>query len=246
MRRRRSGRHRPPRTRRRQRSGEGAFGLAREDFLRNLESPSKVEVALTRRLRRGEPIPGFGHAMYPDGHSRASLILEMVRSLDADKKRVPTVDEVIRTQARRGLPPPNAGFPIPALAYVCDMVPGAGEVIFTMSSAIGWIAHVTGRSSAWTCARVRMAPAGRRDAQRFKPGGPDDLQHHGWTRVSATKARLSLPPTTTKPAPASSLSSFVSDRLAARMARKPWPSTSNEMSHQSVKTSTALSTRSCS
>jgi citrate synthase len=100
-----------------------------------------VEVALTKRLRRGEPIPGFGHAMYPKGDSRASLILELVRALSGDKQRLATVDEVIRTQARRGLPPPNDGFAIAALSYVCDMIPGASEVIFTMSRAAGWIAH---------------------------------------------------------------------------------------------------------
>jgi citrate synthase len=120
---------------------KGATDLAIEDFLRNVESPSTVAVALTKRLRQGEPIPGFGHVMYPDGDSRASQILEHVRACARAPERLATVEEVIRTQSRRGLPPPNAGFAIAALTYVADMIHGAGEAIFVTSRSVGWIAH---------------------------------------------------------------------------------------------------------
>jgi citrate synthase len=120
---------------------KGAAGLAIEDFLRNLGSPSTVEVALAKRLRQGEPVPGFGHVMYPDGDSRASQILELLKGFTGDPRRTATVEEVIRTQLRRGLPPPNDGFAIAALTYVADMIPGAGEAIFVISRAAGWIAH---------------------------------------------------------------------------------------------------------
>lgn len=120
---------------------KGATNLAIEEFLRNIESRSTVGVALTKRLRRGEPIPGFGHVMYPDGDTRASQILEHVRSCAHIPERRATVEEVIRMQSRRGLPPPNAGFAIAALTYVSDMIHGAGEIIFVTSRSVGWIAH---------------------------------------------------------------------------------------------------------
>jgi citrate synthase len=120
---------------------KGATDLAIEEFLRNIESRSTVAVALTKRLRRGEPIPGFGHVMYPDGDTRASQILEHVRACANAPDRLATVEEVIRMQLRRGLPPPNAGFAIAALTYVSDMIPGAGETIFVLSRSVGWIAH---------------------------------------------------------------------------------------------------------
>jgi citrate synthase len=120
---------------------KGAAGLAIEAFLRAVESPDHVEAALTGRLRQGEPIPGFGHAMYPDGDPRASAILDALRASGADPQRLQTVDEVVARQLQRGLPPPNAGFAIAALSYVTDMIPGAGEVIFVIARAVGWIAH---------------------------------------------------------------------------------------------------------
>lgn len=120
---------------------KGAASLAIESFLRNLESPDRVESALMMRLRQGEPIPGFGHSVYPAGDPRADYILNRLRETAPSSQRLETVEELLKTQRRRGIPPPNAGFGIAAMTYVLDMVPGAGEAIFVMSRAAGWIAH---------------------------------------------------------------------------------------------------------
>lgn len=120
---------------------KGAAGLAIETFLRDVATRSNVEGALARRLRQGEPVPGFGHVMYPDGDPRAAEVLDRLREADVDPERLATVEEVIDRQMRRGLPPPNAGFSLSALSYVTDMLPGAGEVIFVISRTAGWIAH---------------------------------------------------------------------------------------------------------
>ncbi|GAA0988419.1 citrate synthase [Acrocarpospora macrocephala] len=120
---------------------KGAASLAIETLLHNLNSRDGVEAALTRRLRQGDPIPGFGHPVYPEGDTRASFILDELRKSHAGNERLATVEEVIQIQLRRGLPPPNAGFALAALTYVLGMVPGAGEAIFVLSRAAGWIAH---------------------------------------------------------------------------------------------------------
>ncbi len=120
---------------------KGAASLAIESFLHNIEDPESVEKALTMRLRQGEPIPGFGHSLYPNGDPRATYILDRLRTLAAGSKRLATVEELLRMQRERGLPQPNAGFAIAAFTYVTGMVPGAGEAIFVISRAAGWIAH---------------------------------------------------------------------------------------------------------
>jgi citrate synthase len=120
---------------------KGVASLAIEAFLHNLTSADAVEVALTRRLKQGEPVPGFGHPVYLDGDPRASQILELLREAAVDKQRLATVEEVIRMQLSRGLPQPNAGFALAAMTYVTGMVPGAGETIFVMSRTAGWMAH---------------------------------------------------------------------------------------------------------
>jgi citrate synthase len=120
---------------------KGAAGLAIESFLRDVATPANVEGALARRLRQGEPVPGFGHVMYPNGDPRAGELLARLREADVDQERLATVEEVIARQMRRGLPHPNAGFSLSALSYVSDMIPGAGEVIFVIARTAGWIAH---------------------------------------------------------------------------------------------------------
>ena len=120
---------------------KGVASLAIEAFLHNLTSADAVEVALTRRLKQGEPVPGFGHPAYTEGDERASQILELLRTAAVDRDRLATVEEVIRMQLNRGLPKPNAGFALAAMTYVTGMVPGAGETIFVMARTAGWIAH---------------------------------------------------------------------------------------------------------
>lgn len=127
---------------------KGAASLAIEAFLHNLESPKSVETALSMRLRQGEPIPGFGHSLYPAGDPRAVFILERLRAAAEGSTRLETAEELIRMQRKRGLPPPNAGFALAALTYVTGMVSGAGEAIFVISRAAGWIAHAIEEYSA--------------------------------------------------------------------------------------------------
>lgn len=120
---------------------KGAASLAIEAFLHNLSSADTVGLALTRRLKQGEPIPGFGHDLYASGDARAAHILASLRTAAADRDRLATVEEVIGTQLGRGVPPPNAGFALAAMTYVAGLIPGAGETIFVVSRSAGWIAH---------------------------------------------------------------------------------------------------------
>lgn len=120
---------------------KGAAALAIESFLRGLGSGESVEGALTQRVRRGEPIPGFGHAVYPDGDPRARVILDLLRSEPVDPERMATVARILEVQARKGLPGPNAGFALAALSYTTHMIPGAGEAIFVVARSVGLVAH---------------------------------------------------------------------------------------------------------
>jgi citrate synthase len=52
-----------------------------EAFLREAGAPGAIRALLTARLRRGEAIPGFGHALYPGGDPRATALLDLVQEL---------------------------------------------------------------------------------------------------------------------------------------------------------------------
>ena len=43
-----------------------------EALLREIGTPERIAQVTTERLRRGERIPGFGHALYPNGDPRAA------------------------------------------------------------------------------------------------------------------------------------------------------------------------------
>jgi citrate synthase len=133
---------------------KGVASLAIETFLRDLAHHENVEVALTRRLKQGEPVPGFGHPVHGDGDPRAAVVLDGLRSAQADAVRMATIEAVIRAQIKRGLPPPNTGYALAALTYVSGMVPGAGETIYVVSRAAGWVAHAIEAAAAGRPERV--------------------------------------------------------------------------------------------
>ncbi|WP_127500788.1 citrate synthase [Actinoplanes solisilvae] len=89
------------------------------------------------RLRSGEPVPGFGHRLYPDGDPRATALLDMLgdtRARDAAER----LSDVLR--ARSGVLP-NVDLALAALTLEHDMAPDAGETIFAIARTAGWLAH---------------------------------------------------------------------------------------------------------
>ena len=55
--------------------------------------------------------------------------------------RLAVARAVVAEARRRALPEPNVDFALAALASVAGLVPGAGEAIFAVARAAGWIAH---------------------------------------------------------------------------------------------------------
>ncbi|GAA0998053.1 citrate synthase [Acrocarpospora macrocephala] len=91
------------------------------------------------RPRTGEPVPGFGHASYPDGDPRARILLNLLTGVDPDA--LDPVNSALHRAPLSSLPPPNIGFVLTVLANVGQMVPGAAEAIFAIARSTGWIAH---------------------------------------------------------------------------------------------------------
>jgi citrate synthase len=130
-------------------TGLGAMGgavhagaaLGAELMLASAESPADVPRVVGDLLRRGERLPGFGHFVYKDGDPRANLLLEIVADYAAGSPRLAVAAAVIAEVRRRSLPEPNIEFALATLASVAGMVRGAGEAIFAVARAAGWLAH---------------------------------------------------------------------------------------------------------
>jgi citrate synthase len=119
--------------------GGASFGA--EVMLRSATQPSDAARVVGDLLRRGERIPGFGHFVYRGVDPRAAALMAMIRQAAPQSKQLAVADAVLAEARQRALPEPNIDFALAVLAAVAQMIPGAGEAIFAVSRAAGWVAH---------------------------------------------------------------------------------------------------------
>src|SRR5262245_17407811 len=117
-----------------------------EALLAEAERPERAARAVGERLRRGERIRGFGHFVYQTGDPRATYLLERLRDAAAGERpevarRLAVAEAVLEAARRRHLPAPNVDFALATLASVAGMIAGAGEAVFAIARAAGWLAH---------------------------------------------------------------------------------------------------------
>lgn len=119
----------------------GGISARVETMFDELRRARDVRKALGERLRRGEPVVGFGHPLYPAGDPRATVLMEMLT------KRFPKSADLAfaRTVARAGAEvtgeKPTIDFALVALARALKLAPGAPLALFALGRSIGWIGH---------------------------------------------------------------------------------------------------------
>jgi citrate synthase len=114
-------------------------------------SPSE---AVRDWLGRGEPLPAFGHPLYPEGDPRAIAIMRHVK-LSGMFLAVRKAAEDVTGE------PPNVDFALAALADAYALPRQAPFVIFALSRSVGWIAHALEQIAAGQLIRA-PAMSGRR------------------------------------------------------------------------------------
>jgi citrate synthase len=119
----------------------GGAALGAELMLSAATSPADAPRVVGDVLRRGERLPGFGHFVYKDGDPRANLLLELVAEFAPESPQLAVASAVTAEAHRRALPEPNVEFALAVLVGVAGMIRGAGEAIFAIGRAAGWIAH---------------------------------------------------------------------------------------------------------
>jgi citrate synthase len=119
----------------------GGASLAAETMLGLAAEPADAPRVVGDLLRRGQRIMGFGHFAYPAGDPRSVLLLQALEEYAPASPRLAVARAVMAEARRRALPEPNVDFTVAALTSVAGLVPGAGEAIFAVARAAGWIAH---------------------------------------------------------------------------------------------------------
>jgi len=119
----------------------GGASLGAEVMLASASDPADAARVVGDLLRRGERIPGFGHFVYETGDPRAVLLVKILRQYAPGSSQLAVADAVASEARKRALPEPNIDFALATLAGVAGMIPGAGEAVFAVARAAGWLAH---------------------------------------------------------------------------------------------------------
>ena len=100
-----------------------------------------VRDALAERLRRGEPIDGFGHPLYKQGDPRATMLFSLMRDHFGKSPELVFATEVSKAGTDLLGEWPTVDFGLVALARVLRLPPGAPLTLFAIGRTIGWIGH---------------------------------------------------------------------------------------------------------
>ena len=119
----------------------GGFTSRVETFLTDIAHRQDLEDAVLLRLRNGDPVPGFGHWLYPDGDPRAETLLALMAETYGDDPAFLRSQRVINVMAEAGGVKPSIDFAIGAMGATLRMLPGAGLAVFVTGRTAGWIGH---------------------------------------------------------------------------------------------------------
>ncbi|WP_260477714.1 citrate synthase [Nonomuraea sp. WAC 01424] len=138
----------------------GGASYGAERLLREIAEPGQAARVIADRVRRGERIPGFGHSVYKNGDARGTLLSDLVKAAAPGHDRVAAAQAVQAEARRRRLPAGNIDFALATLTAVAGMVSGAGEAIFAVSRAAGWLAHAMEEYERGSLLRLRASYTG--------------------------------------------------------------------------------------
>ncbi len=112
-----------------------------EAMLSALRRARSLPAAVAERLRRGEPVEGFGHPLYRHGDPRAAALLGLLRQRYRADRECRYIDACATAISDATGEVPNLDFALGALARVLRLPAGSPLVLFAVGRSIGWIGH---------------------------------------------------------------------------------------------------------
>lgn len=138
----------------------GGYTARIESFLDEAGSPEGVRRAMADRLRRGEPVPGFGHPLYPDGDPRGRELFSAVEGL-SPKGDAAALARACRNAGRTLLGDhPTLDYGLVMLRRALGLPRGSALVLFALGRTAGWIAHAMEQYALDRLIRPRAAYSG--------------------------------------------------------------------------------------
>jgi citrate synthase len=112
-----------------------------------------ADAAVRDWIARGEPLPAFGHPLYPQGDPRAVALMRHCK-LSGMVQAVRTAAEDLTGE------PPNVDFALAAVADSYALPRDAPFVMFALSRSVGWIAHALEQTATGQLIRPRARYVG--------------------------------------------------------------------------------------
>lgn len=132
-----------------------------EALLREVDRPEDAEGVVHDRGRRGERLPGFGHAIYGRrGDPRARILVELATELGGDSRELACAQSLLGAVERANKPPPNVDMGAVVLRAALGLPAGAVAGLFAVGRSAGWVAHILEQYEARQLLRPRARYVG--------------------------------------------------------------------------------------
>jgi citrate synthase len=119
----------------------GGAGARVATMLASMRRAGPLRAAVTARMRRGEPIDGFGHPLYPDGDPRARCLLDLLADRYARAAEHRYIAEFVRVASAATGEHPNVDFALAATGRVLGLPAEAPLILFAVGRSVGWVGH---------------------------------------------------------------------------------------------------------
>jgi citrate synthase len=112
-----------------------------EALVEEARGAARAADVIARRARRGEPVPGFGHTLYPDGDPRAAKLLAVAAEVAPDSEVLAVMRALVKGMAAAGHDAPSLDLGLVAVAAAVGLPPGSAAALFAIGRSAGWVAH---------------------------------------------------------------------------------------------------------
>ena len=112
------------------------------------------------RWKRGDDLPGFGHALYPDGDPRAAALLALLRDRRGSVRVLRQIDDLIDAAGDASGQHPHIDFLLAALCHAYGLPATHALVMFAAGRLAGWLAHAMEQQSMEQLIRPRARYSG--------------------------------------------------------------------------------------
>ena len=109
-------------------------------LLDEIETAADPRDPIVRRIREGEPLPGFASKNYPKGDPRAKSLLDVLRAVDGDDPDLRRLDLAAAAVHEATGALPDFVLPAQVLARKVDLRHNQSALL-RIARVVGWIAH---------------------------------------------------------------------------------------------------------